>query len=310
MKAVRYHSYGDSSVLVHEDVPRPAPAPGQVVLRVAGTAFNPLDVAIRGGYVQQDFPVEFPHIPNYDVAGVITDLGDGVTGWNPGDAVVTALPATAPGAAAEYTAANADTVASAPRTVDLADAAALPSAGLTAWQSLFEHAQLKEGQAILINGAGGAVGGYAVQLAKQAGATVTATASGRSASRLRDYGADRVIDYTAEPVARALAGQQFDAVLNLVRTSPEETAQLAGLVADGGALVSTTFPDAGNPVRGIRAVNVYSHPDAAQLAGLVARVDAGQLKIDVAARRPLTELAAVHDEAVTGQLAGKTILIP
>jgi NADPH:quinone reductase-like Zn-dependent oxidoreductase len=309
MKAVRYHSYGDSSVLVHEEAPRPAPGPGQVVLQVAGTAFNPLDVAIRAGYVQQDFPIEFPHIPSIDVAGVITETGEGVTGWNAGDAVITALPATAPGAAAEYTAANADTVAYAPRTVDLADAAALPSAGLTAWQSLFEHAQLKQGQTILINGAGGAVGGYAVQLAKQAGATVTATASGRSASRLRDYGADRIIDYTASPVSQA-AGQQYDVVLNLVRTSPEETAQLAGLVADGGALVSTTFPDVGKPGRGIRAVNVYSHPDAAQLSGLVARVDAGELKIDVAARRPLTELAAVHDEAVTGQLAGKTILIP
>jgi NADPH:quinone reductase-like Zn-dependent oxidoreductase len=311
MKAVRYHTYGDSSVLVHEEAPRPAPAPGQVVLQVAGTAFNPLDVAIRAGYVQQDFPIAaFPHIPNYDVAGVITDLGDGVTGWATGDAVIAALPATAPGAAAEYVAAAADALAAAPRTVDLADAAALPSVALTAWQSLFEHAQLKEGQAILINGAGGAVGGYAVQLAKQAGATVTATASDRSASRLRDYGADRIIDYTTEPVPHVLAGQQFDVVLNLVRTSPQETAQLAELTADGGALVSTTFPDAGNPGRGIRVVTVYLHPDAKQLADLVSRVDAGELKIDVAARRPLTELAAVHDEAITGQLAGRTILIP
>ena len=310
MKAVRYHSYGDSSVLVHEEAKRPVPGPGQVVLQVAGTAFNPLDVAIRAGYVQRDFPVTFPHIPNYDVAGVITDIGEGVTGWATGDTVIAALPPTAPGAAAEYTTAAADTLAAAPRAVDLADAAALPSVALTARQSLFEHAQLKEGQRILVNGAGGAVGGYAVQLASQAGATVTATASPGSADRVRAYGADRVIDYTANPLTQALAGQRFDVVLNLVRTDPQETARLAGLVTDGGALVSTTFPDVGNPGRGIRVVTVYLHPDAAQLASLVTRVDNGELKIHVAARRPLPDLAAVHDEAVTGQLTGRTVLIP
>ena len=310
MKAVRYHSYGDSSVLVHEEAERPAPAPGQVVIQVAGTSFNPLDVAIRAGYVQQDFPVTFPHIPGIDVAGVITDTGDGVTGWATGDTVIAALSPTAPGAAAEYTTASADTLAAAPRTIDLADAAALPSVGLTAWQSLFEHAQLRKGQSILVNGAGGAVGGYAVQLASQAGAIVTATASPGSASRVRAYGADRVIDYTVAPLSQALAGQRFDVVLNLVRTSPRETAELAELTADGGALVSTTFPDAGNPGRGIRVVTVYMRIDAAQLADLVRRVDAGELNVHVAARRPLTDLADVHDEAVTGKLAGKTVLIP
>jgi NADPH:quinone reductase-like Zn-dependent oxidoreductase len=311
MKAVRYHSYGDSSVLVHEEADRPTPGPGQVVLQVAGTAFNPLDVAIRAGYVQQDFPVTFPHIPNFDVAGVITDIGDGVTGWTTGDTVITALPPGAPGAAAEYAAAAASTLAAAPRTADLADAAALPSAGLTAWQSLFTHARLKEGQAILVNGAGGAVGGYAVQLARQAGATVTATASARSAERLRAYGAHRILDYTATPLLHAAAGQHYDVVLNLVRTSPQETAQLTELVTSGGALVSTTFPSIQDPGRGIRVVSVYLRTDAAgQLASLAARVDTGQLKIHVAARRPLTDLPAVHDEAVTGQLPGKTILIP
>src|SRR5580700_12078257 len=99
---------------------------------------------------------------------------------------------TAPGAAAEYVAVPAEALAAAPRTVELADAAALPSAGLTAWQALFEHAGLKAGQSILINGAGGAVGGYAVQLARQAGATVTATVSERSLDRIRSYGADRI----------------------------------------------------------------------------------------------------------------------
>jgi NADPH:quinone reductase-like Zn-dependent oxidoreductase len=310
MKAVRYHSYGDSDVLVYEDADRPVAGAGQVVVKVAGAAFNPVDAAIRAGFLRQVFPVALPHVPNYDVAGVIAEVGEGVSGWSAGDAVVAFLPMTAPGAAAEYVAAPAEALAAAPRTVELADAAALPSAGLTAWQALFEQAGLKAGQSILVNGAGGAVGGYAVQLAKQAGATVTATASARSTGRIRSYRADQIVDYTATPLLQAVAGQQFDVVLNLVPTSPEETAQLADLVADDGTFVSTTTPGPEHVGHGVRTVQLFVRSDAAQLAGLVARVDAGNLQIEVAERRPLTDLAAVHDQAAAGRLAGKTILTP
>ena len=155
-----------------------------------------------------------------------------------------------------------------------ADAAALPSAGLTAWQSLFEYAGLKAGQSILVNGAGGAVGGYAVQFARQAGATVTATGSARSTGRIRSYGADRIVDYTATPLRQAVAGQRFDVVLNLVLTSPEETAALADLAADGGAFVSTTAPGPDDAGRGVRTAQDFARSDAAQLGELVARVDA------------------------------------
>src|SRR5689334_12736580 len=184
MKAVRYHSYGDSGVLVYEDTDRPVAGAGQVVVKVAGTAFNPVDVAIRAGFMRQVFPLAFPHIPNFDVAGVVADVGEEVSGWSAGDAVVAFLPMAAPGAAAEYVAAPAELLAAAPRSLELADAAGLPSAVLTAWQSLFELAELKDGQSILINGAGGAVGGFAIQLAAHAGAHVIATASPRSADRV------------------------------------------------------------------------------------------------------------------------------
>jgi NADPH:quinone reductase-like Zn-dependent oxidoreductase len=317
MKAVRYQSYGDSDVLVYEEADRPVAGPGQVVVRVAGTAFNLLDAAIRAGLLQQVFPVALPHVPNYDVAGVVTEVGEGVRGWSVGDAVVAFLPPTAPGAAAEYVAAPAEALAAAPRTGELADAAALPSVGLAAWQALFEHAGLKTGQSVLIDGGGGAVGGYAVQLAKQAGATVTATASARSHDRVRSYGTDRIIDYTAAPVPQSLAGQRFDVVLHLaptspdlVPTSPEETTQLVDLVADGGAFVSTTTPGPEDAGRGVRTVRVFTRSDATQLAELVTRVDAGDLKINVAERRPLTDLAAVHDQAAAGRLSGKTVLTP
>jgi len=310
MKAVRYHSYGDSGVLAYEEADRPAAGPGQVVLQVAGAAFNPVDAAIRAGFMQQAFPVTFPYIPNFDVSGVVAETGEGVTGWSEGDAVVAFLPMNTGGAAAEFAVAPAELLAAAPRTVELADAAALPSSGLTAWQALFEHAGVQAGQSVLVNGAGGAVGGYAVQLAKQAGATVTATAGPASTGRVRSHGADRVVDYTATPLLEAVAGQRFDVVLNLARTSPEETAALTELTADGGAFVSTTGP-APDPGRGVRVAQMFVRSDAAQLGELVARVDAGELAIDVAQRRPLADLAAVHDQAATGRLpGGKTILIP
>lgn len=115
MKAVRYHSYGDSDVLVYEEANRPAAGPGQVVVRVAGSSFNPVDVAIRAGVLQHVFPVALPHVPNFDVAGIVAEVGDGVSGWSVGDAVVAFLPMTEPGAAAEYVAAPAESLAAAPR---------------------------------------------------------------------------------------------------------------------------------------------------------------------------------------------------
>ncbi|MFF5986627.1 NADP-dependent oxidoreductase [Prauserella flavalba] len=311
MKAVRYHRYGGSDVLVHEDAERPVPGEGQVLVRVAATSFNPVDADIRGGFLSEVFPLTFPHTPGLDVAGTVAELGIGVDGRQVGDAVVAFLPMNADGAAAEYVLAPAGTLTAAPERAELTDAAALPVGGLTAWQALFDVAGLEAGQSILVNGAAGAVGGYAVQLAEQAGAVVTATARETSADRLRDYGAHRVIGYLDHSAAPPAAeGAPFDVVLNLAPTSAEETAALAGLVRDGGALVSTTTPPPDDPGRGIRGARVFVQSNAGQLAELVSRVDAGRLRIHVADRRPLTELAAVHDEAAAGKLPGKTVLIP
>lgn len=311
MKAVRYHRYGNSDVLQYEETSRPVPGPGQVLVKVAATSFNPVDAGIRGGYLAEVYRIDFPHIPGVDVAGTIAELGEQVQGWSVGDAVVAFLPLDADGAAAEYALAPAESLAAAPRTVALADAAALPEAGLTAWQSLFEIAALTAGQTILINGASGAVGGYAIQLAKQAGAIVTATAKPRDADRLRGYGTDRIvdyIDYTHSPVI--VDGAPFDVVLNLIGTTPEQTEALIGIVADGGFHVGTMVPGPESPGRAIRTQRVFVRSDAAQLAGLVGRVDAGQLRIEVADRRPLEQAAAVHHDSDAGRLHGKTILLP
>ena len=311
MKAVRYHRYGDSDVLAYEDAPRPVPGPQQVLVKVAATSFNPVDAGIRGGYLSEVYKVSFPHTPGVDVSGTIAEIGEGVAGWTVGDAVVAFLPLDADGAAAEYAIAPAESLAGAPTSVTLADAAALPEAGLTAWQSLFEIAGLTTGQSVLINGASGAVGGYAVQLAKQAGAVVTATAKDRDADRLRGYGADRIVDYldyTHSPLV--VDGAPFDVVLNLVSTTDDQTDALIGLIADGGFHVGTMVFGPQNPQRQVRSQRVFVRSDATQLAGLVRRVDDGQLRIEVAHRRPLAESATVHADSDAGRLHGKTILVP
>lgn len=297
MNAVRYHRYGSSDVLVHEVVDRPTPGPGQVLVAVAGTSFNDADAGLRAGLRQDVVPVSFPHIPQMDLSGVVAELGEGTTGWSVGDRVIGLLPTTEHGAAADYVAAPAGALTPAPRDVPLADAAALPLAGLTAWQALFDHAAIETGQSILIYGASGAVGGYAVQLAVDAGMKVTATAGPRSHERVSAYGADHVVDYTSAPIEQLVDGQRFDVVLNLAPIGPEEATPLLGLVTDGGSLVTMVIPFREHAERDVRIVNAFARGDASQLGELVARVDDGRLSIWVAERLPLRELTTVHARA-------------
>lgn len=309
MKAVRYHEYGDPSVLRYEEVDRPRPEAGQVLLRVAATAFNAVDATMRAGYLQQDFPLRLPHTPGYDVAGTVVELGDGVTGRAIGDTVIGFLPMTEDGAAAEFVLAPADVLTAAPTAIPLTEAAALPSAALTAWQALFEHADLQAGQRILINGAGGGVGGFAIQFAKRAGATVVATASPRSAAAVGAGGADQIVDYTTTKLTDVVT-EPVDVVLNLVRASDEEMAALVGLVRAGGVLVTTTSPAREDAERRVRAISMFVRSDAGELAAIVAKVDGGDVHVDVSETHPLTDLALVHGRSTAGGTRGKVVLIP
>ncbi|WP_433367788.1 NADP-dependent oxidoreductase [Actinoplanes sp. CA-142083] len=310
MKAVRFHEYGDPSVLRFEDVERPVPGAGQVLIRVAATSFNGVDGNIRAGFMQGPIPVTLPHTPGIDVSGTIAAPADGVAGFEVGDQVVGFLPMAGDGAAAEYVVAPAEILAPAPARVPLADAAALPTVGLTAWQALFDHAKLAAGQRILINGAGGAVGGYAVQLAKRVGAYVIATAGPRSIGQVKASGADEIIDHTTTGVTAAVS-EPVDVVLNLAPIDPEQLAALPGLIRPGGVLVNTTvwMPAPSDDARGVRGIDLFVRSDAAQLARLVALIDAGELHVDVAQRIPLADLPAVHTQAAAGTLPGKTVIV-
>jgi NADPH:quinone reductase-like Zn-dependent oxidoreductase len=309
MKAVRFHEFGGPEVLRYEDVEKPVASEGHVLLRVAGSAFNPADNGIRGGTLP--FPVALPHVPGYDVSGVVEALGDGVTGFEVGDAVVGFLPMVESGSAAEYVVAPASVLALAPVSIPLADAAALPSVALTAWQSLFDDAQLASGQRLLITGAGGAVGAYAIQLAKHAGAYVIATASPRSRDAVAANGADEVIDHTASTVLGSVI-EPVDVLLNLAPISPEEFADLVVLVRDGGVVVATTawMTTPGDDKRDVRAVGVFVRADVEQLAQIVALVDSGDVRVDVAQRVPLSGLPAIHAQSAAGELRGKVVAVP
>jgi NADPH:quinone reductase-like Zn-dependent oxidoreductase len=307
VKAVRFHEYGGPDVLRYEDAEQPVPGEGQVRVRVAATTFNPVDDGIRGGYLRGPFPVTLPHVPGIEVAGTVDALGDGVDGVAVGDEVIGFLPMVGDGAAAEFVVAPAEVLTRAPSSIPLSDAAAMPMVGLTAWQALFDDAKLTTGQRVLINGAGGAVGGYAVQLAKHAGAHVIATGSPRSSGRLRSAGSDEVVDHTTTDVTAAV-GEPVDVLLNL---APADLDALVALVRDGGVVVNTVVqtPAPADEARNVRAVGVFVRSDREQLAHLVALVDRGELRVDVDRRVPLAELAGVHAEADAGALRGRVVVV-
>ena len=311
MKAMRFHAFGGPEVLRLEDVEEPTPGAGQVRIRVAATSFNDVDATIRAGDAQGRTPVHLPHVPGVDVAGTVDALGPGVDAVAVGDRVVGLLAMTAAGAAAEHAIAPAEALTGAPRRIPLADLAALPLVGLTAWQALFDHGHLTAGQRVLINGAGGAVGSYAVQLAKEARAQVIATAGPRSALRVEAAGADEVIDHTLTDVTAAVCGP-VDLVLNLAPVTPEQLAALIPLIRAGGALVTTTVwvPAPSDEARRVRGIDLVVRSDADQLADLIARVSTGELVIDIAQQVALAELPDLHARAATGRLPGKVVVLP
>ncbi len=307
MKAVRYHQHGPADLLRYEEADRPVPGPGQVLVRVAATTFNGVDAAIRAGYLRDVFPLSFPHVPGLDVSGTVAEVGPDVDRLRVGDAVVGFLPMNADGATAELVLAPADLLAAAPTSIPLDQAAALPTTGLSAWQALVELADLRGGQRILVTGAGGAVGGYAVQLAHHAGAHVIASTTPRSADAVRAQGADEVLDRTTTDLAAAVT-EPVDVVLNLAPLP--DPGPLLDLLRPGGVLVTTVLPAPDPGDHDVRVAALFVRGDREQLARLVEMVDAGRLTVTVAETLPFTELASVHERSEAGELHGKVVLTP
>src|SRR5882762_5460514 len=194
MKAMRIHQYGGPEVLAQVELQRPTPGPNEVLIKVHAASVNPFDWKARAGYVKEVFPLTFPATLGSDVSGTVEEVGPGGARFKRGDEVYASLGLEG-GGYAEYAVAKEAIVAAKPHTLDHVQAAAVPTGGITAWQALFEVAQLRAGQKVLIHGAAGGVGNFAVQFAKGKGAYVIGTASSRNQKFLRELGVDKALDY-------------------------------------------------------------------------------------------------------------------
>ena len=235
MQAVRLHSFGGPEVLVLEEVPRPQAGVGEVLIRVHAAGINPLDWKARAGHVQAWLPHRLPLIPGWDVSGVVEEVASDVTAFEVGDSVYGMLDFMRDGAYAEYVAARTLNLALKPKSIDFTQAAAVPLASLTAWQSLFETAGLRSGQIVLIHGGAGGVGHFAVQFAKWKEAKVIVTASAANENFLRQLGAHEVIDYRNTRFEKTV--HDVDVVLDTIGGDTQQRSWQ--VLRKGGILVTT-----------------------------------------------------------------------
>ena len=304
MKAVRFHSFGGPEVLKYEEAPRPVPDDDDVLIRVMAAGVNPVDWKIRQGYMKEMFTL--PLVPGWDVAGVIEEMGKKVTGLEIGDSVYARPEILRNGAYAEYIAVKGSEVALKPETLDYIQAAAVPLAALTAWQSIFDLARLQTGQKILIHAAAGGVGHYAVQFAKWAGAPVMGTASHRNHDFLKSIGAHETIDYNTTPFEEVV----HDADVVLDTMGGEVWQRSWKVLKKGGVMVSTLRgPEAG----GTEALNklcahVFVQPDAAQLGEIAALIDNGHVRPEISRVFLLREADKAHIASQNGHTRGKIVL--
>ncbi|MHB9074056.1 MAG: NADP-dependent oxidoreductase [Desulfobaccales bacterium] len=306
MQAVRFHSYGGPEVLVLEEVPRPQASTGEVLIRVHAAGVNPIDWKVRAGHLKDWLPHRLPLIPGWDVSGVVEAVGSDVTAFKIGDAVFGMLDHMRNGAYAEYVAARTGDLVRKPRSIDHVQAGAVPLAALTAWQSLFEVADLAPWHTVLIHAAAGGVGHFAVQFAKWKGAKVIGTASAGNASFLRELGADRVLDYSGEQFEEVV--REVDVVLDPIGGETQDRSWQ--VLKKGGILVATlgiASPEAARQ-HGVRGEGVRVHTDTAQLTQIAALIDAGDLKPAVTTVLPLAEAARAHELSQTGHVRGKIVL--
>ena len=289
MKAVRIHQFGGSDQLMYEDAPMPTPAAGEVCIRVHAVGVNPFDVMVRNGNAEDEQPHQLPIILGWDVAGDIAALGDGVTSLQVGDAVYGMADPAKDGAYAEYVVVEAKVVVAKPQSLTYVEAASIPVAAQTAEQAIYELGQLQAGQSILIHGAAGSVGSFAIQLAKAKGATVYATGAGADHDYLMGLGADKAIDYETEQFTELV--QDVDVVLDPLGGQVQQ--QSWQVLKAGGILVSTVQPP--QPPEGKQGKIIDAKSSADSLRTISALVDSGQLKTRVLKVFPLQQAKQAHD---------------
>lgn len=313
MKAIAIDEFGGREKLLLRDLPDPVPGAGEVRIRVRAAGVNPVDWKIREGLLKDRLPHAFPLIPGWDVAGIVDRLGPGVTAWKPGDAVYAYArkPIVRDGCYAEYVVLPSSHLAHKPERLDFVHAAAIPLAGLTAYQVLFDAARLQPGDAVLVHAAAGGVGSFAVQLAAAHGCCVLGTAGPAHADYVRLLGARGCIDYHHVDFRKAVRVSHPDGVQVVVDALGGETLQRSvEVLAEGGRLVSIVDPEGVERLRaqGVSAHYVFVQPDQAQLEDLGQKVKAGTLRVHVAAVFPLAEAASAHEMIESRHVGGKIVL--
>lgn len=305
MRAIRIHNYGGSEQMELESIAVPEPAAGEVLIKVHAAGVNPLDWKIREGYLAEIIPHTLPLTLGWDFAGEIVAIGQDVEKWRFGDAVYARPDFAKNGAYAEYIAVSADEIAPKPETLSWQKSAAVPLVTLTAWQALHDIGQLKHGDRVLIHAGAGGVGIAAIQLAKQAGATVYTTASSRNIEFLKRLGADEVIDYTRQDFS-TLA--DLDIVFDTM--GGEILEKSWGTLKKGGHLISLAeIPNEDLAATHEVSANfcfVQANPD--QLSKISKLIDSGAITVEVDSVYRLDDIAKAHEKSESGHTRGKIVI--
>ncbi|MCB0177766.1 MAG: NADP-dependent oxidoreductase [Anaerolineae bacterium] len=313
MQVVRVYRYGDPDQLRCEQILRPAPQAGEVLIRVHAAGVLPADWKMRQGFFKKFYPLSFPYIPGSAIAGVVEAVGPGVTRFQKGQAV---FGRSTHGAYTEYTTTAVEPPALTPKTFSLlalkpeslsfAEAATISGGATTAWSALFGDGVLSAGQRVLIHGAAGGVGLFAVQFARWKGAQVIGTASTANVDFVRSLGAEIVIDYTTTPFEEVIA--DVDLVLDTI--GGETLQRSMAVVKHGGTLVSLlekpSFQLA--QARGIRAVKNAVTPTNDDLQRIARLIDEGQVKAVVGQTFPLRQVRQAHELSQSGHGRGRIVL--
>ncbi|MFH1016605.1 MAG: NADP-dependent oxidoreductase [Pseudomonadota bacterium] len=313
MRAIVIDEFGGIEQLKERELPTPVPTDEEVLIKIAYAAVNPVDWRIRQGQYKERFSYGFPVILGWDAAGTIVKCGRNVQRWKKGDEVYAYCrkPQVQWGTYAEYVSIPQEFVATKPKKASFAEAAAIPLAGLTAWQSLFDSAHLKRGEGVLIHAGAGGVGGYAVQFAKWAGATVITTANRKNHGYVKELGTDHAIDYSKEdfvPAVLKVFPDGVDVVYDCV--GGDVYAKSFPCLKTGGRIVSIRHPSDPELDKkyGVTSSYVFVHPDGTQLKEIAGLFDSGKIKAPALTEFSLSEVRKAHEASETRHIRGKIVL--
>ncbi|SEH47384.1 NADPH:quinone reductase [Halobacillus karajensis] len=308
MKAVVIEQYGDKHQLKEKELDQPVPDENQVVVELHATSINPIDWKLREGYLKEMLDFDFPIILGWDAAGVIKEVGTAVEKFKVGDRVFARPETTRFGTYAEYTTVDEHLLAYLPENVSFEEAAAVPLAGLTAWQCLVDFAEIQEGDRVLVHAGSGGVGHYAIQIAKQKGAYVATTASGKNKEWVENLGVDRFINYKEEDFTEVLS--DYDIVLDTLGGEIQEKS--FKVLKEGGRLPSIVQPPEESLTEkyGVKADFIWLEPSGGKLSKLATMMQEGDLVSVVGHRFDLTEegLKEAHALSESHHAKGKIII--